>query len=268
MDLKSYNWLYLAVSLPLIALDAIALIALSGGRIWLVAIICAALVYLYVTLVRKFSQMPHRLEEYGELVPYAPDLPFAVNAEFYLSEEMARHDFMGRTVEIVSSLRQGNAPLKVMVNPEMKRKFGPGFTSIAISREVLKNKQAVNIKNYAAFVAIITMAIAVIAGYFLFRTQLAAHLSQFVLSFVLPVGIPFSAVLLLFLWNKGISRKDYRLDQELLRYFRLGEVEDFIVKMDGFEGKGDSDKARSFNDYFSKERIRKLHSASNGKYRR
>lgn len=258
MKIKSYNWIYLLVALPLIILDASLLMLLCHRHLWAVILIAVVTVLIIWRMTKTFLNMPHSEQSYGKLESYDINIDLESDAEFYLSEEMGRYEFMGRTVEIISPLSFKGQNPKVVINPKMVDKYGKRFAQIATTRELLKNEYGVNVKNFTQFIASLLLPVALLLAYFLFRVRLAGVFSYFILNFALPMIIAICFVGLMFFWNVTISKRDYRIDKMLLKYFRKHEVEDFIRRMNEAEGANDSEKSRNFNNYFSEDRIKKL----------
>ena len=258
MKIKSYNWTYLLASLPLIILDASLFMLLCRKHLWAVILIAVVAALIIWRMARTFICMPHSEKAYGKLESYDLNIAMESDADFYLSEEMGRYEFMGRTVEIISPLSfKGQRP-KVAINARMVEKYGKRFAQIAATRELLKNEHGVNAKNFVQFITSLLLPVALLLSYFLFRVQLSGVFSYFILNFALPMIISIGFVGLMFYWNVSISKRDYRIDQMLLRYFKKHEVEDFIRRMNEVEGVNDSEKSRKFNNYFSEDRIKKL----------
>ncbi len=258
MKIKSYNWIYLLVSLPLIIADSSLLMMLCHRYMWAVILIALGTAFIIWRMVRTFIYMPHSEKSYGKLESLDISIPLESDAAFFTSEDMGRYEFMGRTVEIISPLSFKGMQPKVVVNPKMIEKYGKRFAQIAITRELLKNRYAVNVRNFVQFIVSLLVPVGFLLAYFLFRLKLVSVFSPFILTFALPMMIAIAFVGLMFFWNVTISKRDYKVDHDLLEFFRKHEVEDFIRKMNEAEGVNDSEKSRKFNNYFSEDRIKKL----------
>ena len=136
MKLKSPNVWFILSTVPVLVLDFVLGAWLARGMVWLSVVLLLLGLLAAVALVRKFIVLPKPRNRYGTPEPFALELPINCNAEFYHCPEMAKYEFLHRTVEVVSLLWNGKKPFQVMINPTLAEKYGQDFEKVAVVREL------------------------------------------------------------------------------------------------------------------------------------
>ena len=136
MKLKSPNVWFIFGTVPVLVLDFVLGAWFARGMVWLSVVLLLLGLLAAVALVRKFIVMPKPRNRYGTPEPFALELPINCNAEFYHCPEMAKYEFLHRTVEVVSPLWNGKKPFQVMINPTLAEKYGQDFEKVAVVREL------------------------------------------------------------------------------------------------------------------------------------
>ena len=136
MKLKSPNVWFIFGTVPVLVLDFVLGAWFARGMVWLSVVLLLRGLLAAVALVRKFIVMPKPRNRYGTPEPFALELPINCNAEFYHCPEMAKYEFLHRTVEVVSPLWNGKKPFQVMINPTLAEKYGQDFEKVAVVREL------------------------------------------------------------------------------------------------------------------------------------
>lgn len=124
MKLKSPNVWFIFGTVPVLVLDFVLGAWFARGMVWLSVVLLLLGLLAAVALVRKFIVMPKPRNRYGTPEPFALELPINCNAEFYHCPEMAKYEFLHRTVEVVSPLWNGKKPFQVMINPTLAENTG------------------------------------------------------------------------------------------------------------------------------------------------
>ena len=149
MKLKSPNVWFIFGTVPVLVLDFVLGAWFARGMVWLSVVLHLLGLLAAVALVRKFIVMPKPRNRYGTPEPFALELPINCNAEFYHCPEMAKYEFLHRTVEVVSPLWNGKKPFQVMINPTLAEKYGQDFEKVAVVRELenFRRKNSLNLWN-------------------------------------------------------------------------------------------------------------------------
>lgn len=257
INLKSPNRQYIITLLPIFIIDLALGMLLARNKIWLLAIIAIVGFAAVGAIFRKFTLLPRPMLAYGTPAPAQLSLPVDGNFELFWCEEMAKYDFLNRVVEVISPLSTKGNPFQIMMNPDIKEKYGEKFMQVAVTRELLAFQARTNMKSMFGVVLPIELLIGCVLFAAAFYDQLQLKLGGFTLNFIAP----FLGVLIfagsLFLWNKNISRQDKRLDRSLLAHFSREEVEKYICITETSYGGGK--KEREFTEHYMNDRITALH---------
>lgn len=262
MRLHSRNWHYLIGTVPFVwAITAFSCMLAEHG--FFKTLVAAAGIGMSLGLVKKFWWLPKPEKTYGEMEAYDLPLPVDLNIRTYLCPAMDRYDFLKRNVELISPLwRRGGEDFKIALSPAFVRKQGDRLMQIAVMREVIRYRQGVQIKTSLGLLtpalAILSLAEAYFAlGWNRIYPVLAGYGNFFgpVLAAVVAVGLVLG-------WNRMVSRMDYRVDDELKRYFPKEEVAAFIKKWDELmlpdEPELINEKSRQLELFYIRQRIERL----------
>ena len=255
--LKSSNWIYMAITLPLLTADGIFAMLVARRHPAIQVIILGILVFAIVKIIGKFSHMPFKKTAYAELVKTDLDIPLDWSVEICTSAKMAEYDFMTRIVEIVSPMKMGQKTV-VAINPAVLEKEGKTYMRIAITREVLRYAYRISAKLYALISLPIMLFIGVILFFFSFHQVLTSYFSLAALNLLLPFVLMLLFLLSLFFWNNRVAYYDTLLDKMLLDYFPKQAVIDYIKHTEVMMSKGDKEKSKVFNEHFLSSRVRKI----------
>ncbi|HJB08094.1 MAG TPA: hypothetical protein H9716_09590 [Candidatus Enterocloster faecavium] len=80
---------------------------------------------------------------------------------------------------------------------------------------------------------------------------------------VAPAVMVLILLVLLLSWNNMISKGDRQLDQFMLQYFSIGQLEAFIKKTEKEEGGSKKQEVKGMNEWYMKERIEFLKKEAN-----
>ena len=256
--LRSCNWIYMVITLPLMCLDGVLAAVLARRYPLLQVLILGVLAFAIVKAIGKFSHMPYRKEAYADLERIALDIPLDWDVEAYASAKMAEYDFMTRIAEVVSPMRMGGKPAVVAVNPKVLESEGKTYMRIAATREVLRYARRISVKLYALIALPIMLFISVVLLFFSFHQVLTSYFSMAALNLLLPFALMLLFLLSLFFWNSRVSRSDTALDIALLDYFPKQEVVSYVKKTEALMEKGDKEKTKVFNEHFLSSRVEKI----------
>lgn len=257
MKLKSWNIYYIIGIVPITMINFILGIKLSSNKIWLSSIIGIIGIAVIIGIIKKFTVMPYPVASYGTLNPLSLNLPMECNALLYTSDIMDKHDFLNRTVEIISSIRQTDTFI-VVVNPKIPREYGEEFTKCAIVRELKKHSSKSVLKDILLLVIPIEVLVSLILSVFAFQIDLSTYFGGFFTNFVLPLIAVIIFAFTLYLWNRSVSKQDIKLDRFLLKYFSSKDVVHFIEVMNELQSMNENENSRKFIQHYSKERIKNI----------
>ncbi|MEM1483332.1 hypothetical protein V6615_00480 [Oscillospiraceae bacterium PP1C4] len=258
MKWKSTNIFYLAgIGLPLAAITAFG-IKIAWPTIWISIAILAVSAFLFKILIGKIIFLPRPEREYGELKPLLLDLPETYGVELYTCSALCKYDFVLRIVELLSPFAfRGNSP-KVVVNPQLLEKKGDLFMKIAITREIERYQRKYQMHTILHLTVPVLVMIAIILGVFAFDIRVSNYISPFILQFAMPFLFTILFVGHLFIWNKCLSQKDFKLDSFLTSVFPVEDVKSYILGVEELERRNEKQKHGTFNDHYTSMRIKKL----------
>lgn len=257
MKLKSLNLYYIIGIIPLTALNFILGMKLASERIWLVCLIGMIGAIVIGGLIKKFMVMPYSVTSYGKLDPISLELPVNCNVLLFTSDIMDKYAFLGRTVEIISPLRQ-TGKFIVVVNPKLLREYGKEFTKCAIVRELKRFSSASGLKIILRLAMPIEILIALILSVFTFHINLSTYFSGFYVNFLLPFITVVIFGFTLYRWNRYVSKQDMKLDRFLLEYFPSNDVVHYVRVMNELQSVDESEKSRKFNQHYAEERLKNI----------
>mgnify|MGYP006912197581 FL=1 len=258
MNWKSSNVYYLAgIGIPL------ASAALLGAKIavprpWLAAVILAGGICLLRMLTLKTLALPRPLHEYGALTPLDLELPRDYGVELCTSPELGRYDFALRVAELISPMRFRGSRPKVAVNPVLLEKYGKQFMRIAIVREIERYRRKCQPAVILQLVLPPLVLLNAILCVFAFRIPVEQRLGPFLFQVVLPFALTLCFLGHLLLWNKRISRQDFRLDSFLTTVFPMEDVKNYIALVEEMERGMEKKPHQGLNDYYASARLRNL----------
>lgn len=254
MKLKSPNVWFIFGTVPVLVLDFVLGAWFARGMVWLSVVLLLLGLLAAVALVRKFIVMPKPRNRYGTPEPFALELPINCNAEFYHCPEMAKYEFLHRTVEVVSPLWNGKKPFQVMINPTLAEKYGQDFEKVAVVRELENFRRKNSLKSLVGLLLPVEVLAAAVPAAVAFGPQLEAVLGSFVLYFAAPFAAVAAFGGCLYLWNRTISIQDKQLDAFLLGYFSKEQVKQYIQVTEKMNAEGGSEKSRVFTEHYRDDR--------------
>lgn len=258
MKLKSLNIYYIIGVIPITALNFILGVKLASNKIWLACIIGIIGIAVISGLIKKFMVMPYSLISYGKLTPLSLNLPIDnSNTLLFTSDIMEKHDFLSRSVEIISPIRQ-TGKFIVVVNPKLLREYGNEFAKCAIVRELKKFSTASGLKVILRLIIPIEILISLILSVFAFRINLSTYFNDFYINFVLPIIAVVVFGLTLYTWNRYVSRQDMKLDRYLLKYFSSTDVVHYVEIMNELQSVDESENSKKFNQHYAEERLKNI----------
>ena len=258
MKLKSPNVWFIFGTVPVLVLDFVLGAWFARGMVWLSVVLLLLGLLAAVALVRKFIVMPKPRNRYGTPEPFALELPINCNAEFYHCPEMAKYEFLLRTVEVVSPLWNGKKPFQVMINPTLAEKYGQDFEKVAVVRELENFRRKNSLKSLVGLLLPVEVLAAAVPAAVAFGPQLEAVLGSFVLYFAAPFAAVAAFGGCLYLWNRTISIQDKQLDAFLLGYFSKEQVKQYIQVTEKMNAEGGSEKSRVFTEHYRDDRLKAL----------
>ena len=258
MKLKRTNWYYMAGLLPGTMLNICLGMYLARNILWLKTVILLSGAVVCAGIVKKFCAVPHSEKSYGQMKPFGMKLPVSYEVDLYLCEEMSRYEFLNRMVEVISPVRMKEQRTKIAVNPVILEKYGEGFMRIAVLREIRRFEMGTAWKTLVFLAAPLELFLAAVLAIFAFQTEIAAYMGYFAVNVALPFGMVVFLAVVLFCWNRYISKSDIALDSYLLKYFSVKEVEAYIQKVEEMEQKQETENSRKFSQHYAQERIEKL----------
>lgn len=256
--LKSSNWIYMAITLPLLFIDGVLGIIVAGRHPVIQVLILGALVFAAVKIIGKFSHMPYKKAAYADIESIDLDIPLDWSVSVCTSAKMAEYDFLGRIAEVVSPMKMGKRPCVVAVNPSVLEKEGKTYMRIAVTREVLRYAKRIPAKLFALIALPVMLFIGVILFFFSFHQVLTSYFSMAALNLLLPFALMLLFLLSLFFWNSRVAYYDTVLDTALLEYFPKQAVIDYVKRTEAMMAKGDKEKSKVFNEHFLSSRVRKI----------
>ncbi len=259
MKLKSLNIYYIIGIIPLTAINFLLGMKLASNKIWLSCIIGIFGIAIISGLIKKFMVMPYSITSYGKLNPLSLDLPIDLNGStmLFTSDIMDKYAFLSRSVEIISPIRQ-TGKFIVVVNPKLLREYGKEFTKCAVVRELKKFSTASGLKVILRLVIPIEILISLILSVFAFRINLNTYFSGFYINFILPIITVVIFGLILYTWNRFVSKQDMKLDRYLLEYFSSNDVVHYVEVMNELQSVDESENSRKFNQHYAQERLKNI----------
>ncbi len=258
--LKSGNVWYLVALAPLWAAVCI-LGGLLANSLWLRAVIAAAGLGALAWLCRKVLCLPRPAASYTGLEPLGLALPVQCNVRLCLCGEMARYEFLHRTVELVTPLRQkAGEPFLLAVNPELLRQEGEGYVRIAAMREIERCRRQEQLKTVLGLLTPL-LGLALLAELAALARRAGAAAPTGVWALLEPTLLAAAAVLALYGWNQGVSRQDLRLDAALKEWFTVPELVQYIRRSEAMLQEGEKEERRAVQQHFVQQRIDALRGA-------
>ena len=222
--LRSCNWIYMVITLPLMCLDGVLAAVLARRYPLLQVLILGVLAFAIVKAIGKFSHMPYRKEAYADLERIDLDIPLDWDVEAYASAKMAEYDFMTRIAEVVSPMRMGGKPAVVAVNPKVLESEGKTYMRIAATREVLRYARRISVKLYALIALPIMLFISVVLLFFSFHQVLTSYFSMAAFNLLLPFALMLLFLLSLFFMRfflMLLSRSLFQRNHFLIFFFGI-----------------------------------------------
>ena len=260
--LRSINWYYLAGTLPFV-LAITVMTAMLADKGWMKILIAAAGAGAMIWVIRKFRYLPRREKEYGKMKPCSLTLPVTVNADIFLCPNMDRYEFLKREVEIISPLwKRPRENFKIAVSPKLYENEGSRFTQIAVMREIIRYRQASQVKASLGLITPVLFLVSLVEGYFALGWSRRFPIAPGYLNFFGPLAVALVSIAFLLIWNKNMSRIDYRVDDELKQYFPKEEITAYIKRWDELlqpkEPELVNEKSRQLEEYYMNQRIERL----------
>lgn len=261
MSIKSINKYYILGIIPLITIDFTLLLILVYKNEWIFYPVLMAGVLIIYQFIKKFSFMPRPLKEYKDLKKIKLKLPIHYDVEYFSSQDLDKYSFLVRIVEVLSPLylKRGEK-IKVVVSEKILKTQSPTFVKIAVCREIEKYRTKSLLKIILVLVVPILTIISIVLLGMILKINLLTYFNPFVAYFLLPFFAVVLLVAYLFFWNQYISNQETKLDAFLTSYFRVEDVEKYINQIEKLEGGVENSKYQAFNNYYAKQRIKKLKS--------
>ncbi len=258
MKLKSTNWYYLAGLLPVTILNFGLGIYLARNNWWIRYLLIFLCIAICIGIFKKFKNIPHSEASYGVLEKTDINLPVDYDIEIFSSKAMSKFEFMNRIVEVYSSMFNKNNAIKVIINPEMMKRYGKNFIEVAALREIRKYETGVSYKSFLYLIVPIEIIISFILSAFVFQKKFVDIMGFFFSNIAFPFLMLLCLALIFYLWNKYISKKDIELDRYLLKYFSVSDIERYITIVEDMNQKEEKENSRKFSQHYAMERIKKL----------
>ena len=214
-------------------------------------------------LLKKFWYLPRPEREYGQMEPYDLELPGDFYVQTYMCPRMDKYGFLKRNIEIISPLLKNRKErFKIALSPEFLKKAGKDIMRIAVTREIIRCRQLVQVKSSLGLITPILWSVCLAEGYFVFEWNIFLQGKQGLVSFFAPVLIAVLTIGFLLFWNSRISKMDFKVDDELKKYFSKKDIEAYILKWDQMlqpdESELVNEKSRELEKFYLKQRIDKL----------
>lgn len=258
--LKSGNVWYLAVLAPLWAAVCVCGLLLANS-LWLRAVIAAAGIAALGWLLRKVLCLPRPAGSYTGLEPLELKLPVECNVRPCLCSEMARYDFLHRTLELVTPLRQkAGEPFLLAVNPELLKQEGEGYVRIAAMREIERCRRQEQLKTVLGLLTPL-LSLGLLAELAVLARRAGAAAPTGFWQLLEPVALAAAVILILYGWNRGVSRQDLRLDAALRQWFGVEEIVQYIRRSEAMLQEGEKEERQAIQQHFVQQRIDALRGA-------
>ena len=260
--LRSINWYYLVGTLPFVA-SITCMTVMLVNRGWLKIAAGAAGAGLLLWIIRKFRYLPRREADYGDMKVCSLALPVDINADIYLCPVMDRYEFLKRNVEILSPLfKRPQENFKIAVSPRLYEQEGEKFTQIAVMREIIRYRQASQVKASLGLVTPALLLVSLVEGYYAFGWNRIYPIAPGFLNFFGPLAAALTSIAFLLVWNKNMSRIDYQVDDELKHYYSKTDIAAYIKRWDELllpkEPELVNEKSRQLELYYRDQRIERL----------
>jgi len=258
IQLKSTNNLYILGTVPLICISMIGAILLSETS-WLELLFALIGIVLIVFIVRKSLFLPRKKEVYSDLQPFNLELPTPYNVQLYTSDNMMKYDFLNRWVEIISPLKfQSDMPVMIAINPKILSDETESFTKIAITREIENYKNKSQIKTILGLAVPVLLVIVLTEMYFLFDLDIFGWINPNVFTFFAPFVCVLLFVFVVITWNTNVSKQDYKVDKQLLKYFDKTHIIQYIQRNEELAFHGQKANRRAVQNHYVDERVLRL----------
>lgn len=256
------NWYYIMGTVPFVLAMTIFSAMLVEKPLLKGSIVVAG-IGITVGIVKKFWWLPKPEKDYGEMEPYALELPVDLNVRVYLCPAMDRYGFLKRNVELISPLvRQSGEDFKLALSPEFVKRQGDALMRIAAMREIIRYRQGVQVKTSLGLMTPVLALTSVVEAYFAMGWNRMYPVAAGYGTFFGPILIAAAVVCLLLGWNRNVSRMDYKVDDELKTYFSKEAVADYIKKWDALmlpdEPELINEKSRQLELFYIRQRIERL----------
>ena len=104
--------------------------------------------------------------------------------------------------------------------------------------------------------------VSLVEGYFALGWSRRFPIAPGYLNFFGPLAVALVSIAFLLIWNKNMSRIDYRVDDELKQYFPKEEITAYIKRWDELlqpkEPELVNEKSRQLEEYYMNQRIERL----------
>lgn len=260
--LHSMNRYYIIGTVPFVLAMTVFTVMLAGNPL-LKVLATAAGSGIALAIVRKFCWLPKPEKSYGEMAPYELKLPVSLNVRAYLCPVMDQYGFLKRKVELISPLiRRPGEDFKLALSPGFVNRQGVELVRIAVMRELIRYRQGIQVKTSLGLITPALALASLAEAYFALEWNHMYPLSAGFGNFFGPILIAGAAVSLLLVWNRNVSRMDYRVDDELKQYFSKEEVAAYIKKWDELMLPDEpgliNEKSRQLELFYIGQRIRRL----------
>lgn len=252
--IRSGNVWYLAVLGPLwCAVCGCGM--LLATSVWLRAGIAAAGLAALIWLIAKVRCLPRPAGSYTGLEPLALALPVECNVRLCLCPEMARYEFLHRTIELVTPLRQGrDEPFLLAVNPALLRQEGESFVRVAAMREIERSRRQEQLKTVLSLLVPL-LCLGLLAELTALARRAGAAAPTGVWALLEPTLLAAGVVLTLYGWNRGVSRQDLRLDAALKEWFSTEQIVQYIRRSEAMLQEGQKEEQRAVQQHLAQQRI-------------
>lgn len=206
---------------------------------------------------RKILFLPRPAADYGEMKEVALRVPRRYGVTLRACPAMDRYAFIPRVAELLSPLRFGpDASPVVAVNPGALERHGERFVVMAAVREIERYRRHGRLKTIVHLLAPL-LALGCAALLLVWRGQ--EWVGPVATNFAAPFAFSLLVIGHLLTWNRAVSRRERELDDVLAEVFSPAEAREFIEVSEGMEQGQDGEKSRALNDYYMRERLKRLH---------
>lgn len=256
MNWRSSNiWYAVALAPLLAAATALAYLVLAPSAwAYLPPAVAAALL---IWGGRKIAFLPRPARDYGEMTDVPVRVPRRYGVTLRACPSMDRYAFIPRVAELLSPFRFGpQAAPVVAVSPGALARHGERFVVMAAVREIERYRRHGRLKT---IVHLLAPLLALGCGVLLLLLRGQEWFGPVVTNFAAPFAFSLLVIGHLLTWNRSVSRRERELDDVLADLFSPAEVREFIEISEGMEQGLDGEKCRALNEYYMRERLKRLH---------